>query len=204
MMLTAAGFIFFSSADQNDWVVIIGGLPIDEALCETGLLTADNANRMKFGHIFRTGEEMGQGAEWLAAKIHIKTCTYDTHSAPDQLINDIEDTFVKELRLINGDHRRIVVERVENLGGAANGQRFDALAIVRRNFIHAVSVINTRLKDLHRLAGDQGAAYTADQFFGFATKHAAAHDFKPTCMMNHACLSTTRSISAATQKERQT
>src|SRR6266850_5813605 len=36
-----------------------------------------------------------------------------------------------------------------------------------------------RLKDLHLLAGDNGAAHPADQLFGLAAEHHAGDDFNP-------------------------
>src|SRR6266545_6193356 len=36
-----------------------------------------------------------------------------------------------------------------------------------------------RLKDLHLFAGDDGAAYAADQFLGLAAEHHAGDDFNP-------------------------
>jgi len=38
-------------------------------------------------------------------------------------------------------------------------------------------MVDQRFEDLYGLLGDDGAAHTADQFFGFAAEHAAADDF---------------------------
>src|SRR5690606_19437451 len=74
------------------------------------------------------------------------------------------------------------------------------LAVVAAEFGDAfVTIIQPMFENLHVLSGDGRTANSADQFFGFATKHTAADDFNAPTMVSHH----SPQISACGQKQRQ-
>ena len=56
MVFAAAGFVDFFRADHDDWVVIVRGAAIDEALSTACMFTTDNTDRVELGHFFSMGE----------------------------------------------------------------------------------------------------------------------------------------------------
>jgi hypothetical protein len=185
MMFTAASFIGFLGANQNDWIIVMRGLTVHEALCSTGFLAADDADRMKFGHFLGHSQQSRHGAKRFATKIHIQPGQDNTNPAASQRFSRISDTGIKELYFINSDNRSGRIEMLQNLAGMRDRLRINILTVMAGHMLNTVPVIKVGFKDLYRLSGNDSAANTADKLFSFAAEHTAADDFNSTGMVKH-------------------
>jgi len=70
--------------------------------------------------LLSNSQNLGYGFEGLTAKIHIEAGNDHSHTAIGQLLTHLHDGFVEELRLINSNYPRVVVNFFEDLPGALN------------------------------------------------------------------------------------
>ena len=56
-MAAAEGFVGFVRADEDDRVLVGGGLAVDDALRSRGVLAADHADGVQLLHLLRLGQE---------------------------------------------------------------------------------------------------------------------------------------------------
>src|SRR5690606_31499806 len=109
----------------------------------------------------------------------------DANASVGQLVGDIDDGRVEELRFINRDNRCFRLQTVEDRSGVGQRLTFDILAVVAGDKLDAITVVDIGLEDLNALSGDDGAAHAADQLFRLAAKHAAANHLDLAYMVNH-------------------
>src|SRR5690606_7044020 len=184
-MQATARFVNFGRADEDDRVVVARGLAVNQSLGAAGWLAADDADRMEFGHFFRPAHEFRHGAKRFAAKIRVQPGDDDANASVGQLVGDIDDGRVEELRFINRDNRCFRLQTVEDRSGVGQRLTFDILAVVAGDKLDAITVVDIGLEDLNALSGDDGAAHAADQLFRLAAKHAAANHLDLAYMVNH-------------------
>jgi hypothetical protein len=52
MAAPAARFVHLAGTDKNDWIVVVGGLVVDEALGPAGRCSTHDANSLEFVYSF--------------------------------------------------------------------------------------------------------------------------------------------------------
>jgi len=111
----AARFVDFAGPDHDDRVVEEGRLTVDETLGTAGRLAALDANGLELVHLLGYGHQQRHGAEGLAAKVHVQAGDDDAHALIGQLIAQLGDFPVEELRFVDGDDRRIRLQIIDDL-----------------------------------------------------------------------------------------
>jgi hypothetical protein len=185
-VLAAAGFIGFLSTNQNDRVIVSGGLTVHETLSAAGLFTTDDTDRVEFGHFFCDAHQLRYWAERFSTKVGIQSRQDNTHSSGCELFDDFNDCLVKKLNLVHSDDGGRRLEVRHDVLRTIHRQCVDILTGMAGDMLDTVAVINAWLENLYFLFGYHGAPRPADQFFSLAAKHAATDDFNPPGMMYHA------------------
>ena len=146
--MPTARFVHFACADENNRVVIFGGSAIDQALRARRWLAAHDADGGQFVDMFGLRHQERHRSEWLAAKIGIESGDDDAHAAIRELIGDIGNFPIEELRFVDGDDSRLRIESFEDLSGSLNRNRAAVCAAVRRDLAFAVPRVEAVRKNL--------------------------------------------------------
>ena len=131
MMLAAASLICFRSAHHDHRIVVVGWLPVDEALCARGFFAADHADRVQLDHVVGTAEQVGHGPERLAAKVRVQPGQDDTNAPRGKLIHDGDNGSIEELRFVNGDDGCARQQQIEDGARLADRNRLEVLTVMR-------------------------------------------------------------------------
>jgi hypothetical protein len=141
---------------------------------------------VEFGHFFGKAHQQRHRAKRLPAKIQIQARHDNAHTACGQRFGYWKQIVIEELGLVDGDDGCIWRNTHAQVRAVSARLGHVILAVVRSDTLGVVAAVDLRLEDLHILPGDLGAAYPADQLFGFAAEHAPANDFDAASMMLHA------------------
>jgi hypothetical protein len=181
-MPAAARFVIFSRAHQDDRVVESSRLAVNQALGPAGRGAADQAYRLEFIDLFGFGEQLGHRAERLAPEVQVQTGYNHPLARFGPFAAEIQQVGVKELGLVNGNNLGIRAKLLAHLVYTLDRGGAVVITVVGSDLDRVIAVVNTGLEDLDDLAGDYGSFNPANEFFGFAAKHAAADNFNPTAL----------------------
>lgn len=97
-----------------------------------------------------------------------------------QLLGDIHQFQVEEVRLVDAHHLRAPIHLRQDLRRARHRLTLHPLVAMRDNVIVGITIVNGWLKYLHSSSCDQRATQPPDQLFALAGKHGPADAFDPT------------------------
>src|SRR5262249_23196704 len=101
----------------------------------------------------------------------------DSNARVRELLRDIEDPVVEELRLVDADDvRGRDIDERQQLGGRADGRGLLLQAFVADDLHVVVAIVDARLEQEHALLGETGAFDPTDQLLGLPAEHRAADD----------------------------
>lgn len=149
-----------------------------------GGATAFHANGAKFDNFVGDREELGHGAEWLAAEILVESGGDDFDTFVGELGKEGDDGRVKELDFFNADDFGIGGDGLAEFINIAN--RFAGVfdAHVGDDMFFVVADVDGGFEDLDLLFGKEGAASAADELFRFSGVHAAADNDELTALFH--------------------
>lgn len=184
-MLTAARLVNFVRAYHDDGIIVMGWLTVHEPLGACCIFAANDADRMKFGHFLGATHQFGDAAKRFTAKIHIKPGADHAQPTIRQRADHIDNRPVEKLDFIDSDDGCAGFDQTGDFIWHTDRLRGKRLTCMTVHGFFAVAIINFGLKNLNLLLGDNGAAHTTDQLFGFSAKHTSADDFDAPTAMNH-------------------
>ena len=93
--VAAEGLVLVSLAQKDALVVLYG------AVAEVCQVAAAYADGMYLGDVVGNGTECWHGAEGNALVVHVESCDDDAHTSVCQLVADVDESFIEELRFVN-------------------------------------------------------------------------------------------------------
>ena len=150
-------------------------LACHNTMTDVGQSSTTDTNGMHFRHFVGYGKESWHRSERLTFEIEVKTCDYHTYTPGCQLVTDLHDMVVEELRFVDADHftllrhKQDACRRIDRRGG-------NAVAFMTDDLFLAITDIYGRLEYLNLLLGKLSSTKTADELFRLAGEHRAAHD----------------------------
>ncbi len=143
-----------------------------------GDVTAADADRMHFGHVFGRGHQGRHRAERLAQVVHVQAGGDDTDTALSQLPGHVDNGLVEELGLVDTDDIDTFRLLQDAPGGIDRGGE-NRIPLVGHDGFLGIAGIDFGLEDFDTEIGELGAFEPADEFLGLAGKHGTADDFDP-------------------------
>jgi hypothetical protein len=135
---------------------------------------------VKLVHELGVRHQLRHCAEWLAAKIGIRSRNDHTQSATSERSHQWNDARVQELRFVDGDHIGQRIQLLRDLNGRVNGNSLDGTTVMTRDRVQPlIPLIEVRFEHLHLLLGDHRTPDSADELFALTAEHAADDDFDP-------------------------
>src|SRR5262249_9507148 len=140
---------------------------------------ADQADRQVLGHVLRDRHQARHRLERLQAVVQVQPRDDDPQPAVGQRLADLDDPALEEMSFVDADDLGSGADAVDDVRGAAEGDRGDADMVVGDEVLAGVADVELVLEDLDFLAGEGGEAEAADEFVGLSGEHRAADDFDP-------------------------
>src|SRR5690606_13261603 len=118
--LAAARLVTLGRADHDDRIVEVGGRAKDEPL-GTGRGPTATADRVQLLDDLRPSKQTRHRPERLAAEVEIEPSEDDPLPDVSKPPHETDEFWTEELRLVDGDHVRLVEYRGRELGNVGDG-----------------------------------------------------------------------------------
>jgi hypothetical protein len=139
-----------------------------------GGASAFHADGAEFDDFVGDREELGHGAEGLAAEILVESGGDDFNTFVGEMSKEGDDGGVKELDFFNADDFGIGGDGLAELFDVADRFAGVFYAHMGDDVLFVVADVDGGFEDLDQFFGKEGAASAADEFFRFSGVHAAA------------------------------
>src|SRR5262249_17435854 len=138
-------------------------LAFDQALRVVGGSAAANADGEGLGHILRDGHEPRDRTEGSPSIVFVQSGDYDAHSLTCQPLASRDDPVIEELRFVDADDFRSMVNLLEELLAVRHRNRRQTHFAVRHDRLVGIPRIHYGLENLNALLGDDSSTEPADQ-----------------------------------------
>ena len=173
--LSAEGLVLLEFAEHHLL------LASHNAVADVGQIAAAHADGVDFRHVLGNGAELGHGTEGIALEVHVETGNDDALAGIGQLVADVDESFVEELRLIDAHH--VGLGREEQNGLAVlDGRRDDGVGVVAHHLVVAVAGVDDGFIDFNFLACYACTVHATQQFLRLSGEHASADDFNASAL----------------------
>ncbi len=163
MMGPAASLITFAGAHEDDRFIDMRRLPVDQALGAAGRLAANRADGIEFGHFLGNRHQHRNYAKGFSPEVCVQASHDDPQAPVGKRLHRCEQFAVKELRLVNGNNRRVRLQLRRKKPGTGYLYGGNVAVIVTADASgFTKSIIKTVLEDLHLSPGDDRAPHSPD------------------------------------------
>lgn len=181
MTCTATGFIAHQACGLNGWRRSDGRSPIHESLRPCGPPVTLCADGVQLVNNIRFGEQMPDWTECASAKIRIQGRNDDLFAFGGQVADNIDDSVIKEVRLVDGDDLGVWLHGRQDFVRSSYQNSGDSLPLSRCNRRRCCSDARRRAhEECDGFVRNKGASDATAELFGFAAFHAADDHFDMT------------------------
>ena len=175
-------FVFIT--DENNGVVVVGGLAVDKSLSFGGGRTADftiNNFGADGGGTFdfiRQSKEGGHGTKRFTTKILGEAGKNDVDICFEKYLYNIDNGGVKKLNFFNGHDLSVRFKAFKNIDGIFDGTGVVFASGMGTDFgDDAPAIVDSRFEDLNFFAADLSAGNFFEKQFRFAGIHGTGDTF---------------------------
>jgi hypothetical protein len=158
------------SADQH--LLVLG----HDALGARGRRAADDAHGVQLRHRLGDGHQVGHRRERPPEIVLIEPCQDDPQPTIRERLGDFDDPDVEELRLVDRDHVRALVNFAENAVARCQGDRLAPLPIMRDDGGRIITSVDAGLERLDVLARELRSLQPPEELLRLAAEHAPDDD----------------------------